>query len=314
MSARVGCIGAVAIDRKVRPEGELILHTSNIVKATACPGGVIRNIAHSLALLGCPVSLYSVVGKDRAGDDLIRELEILGVDVSAVMRSGRHSTASYTAVLDDSGELFLGLADMTIFEELDIEWAEKIAPGLAECKIWVMDTNLPAVTIEHLLGRQTQGTKIIANAVSVPKSVRLRAVLDRVDVLFADQAEASALSAQPAKTPTQVAGAARTIRGLGVRTVVVTMGGEGVYFDDGSHTRRIPAIPARVARDVTGAGDALVAGYVYGMLGGREDAAILFGLAAASLTVESDKSVFENLTVECLHGRANTRALLPVKP
>ena len=66
----------------------------------------------------------------------------------------------------------------------------------------------------------------------------------------------------------------------------------------------MPALPA-TPRDVTGAGDALVSGTLYGLSGGLalEDAARL-GLAAAAITVESESAAAPYLTAEALHDRA----------
>ena len=62
--------------------------------------------------------------------------------------------------------------------------------------------------------------------------------------------------------------------------------------------------------DVVGAGDALVAGYVYGMLLGGEIEPALFGLAAASLTVETDQTVAAQLSPGLLRQRIASQARL----
>jgi pseudouridine kinase len=122
-------------------------------------------------------------------------------------------------------------------------------------------------------------------------------VLDAADVIFPDRGEAAELSGQPVKTRSDVAKAASEIRRRGASTVVVTLGADGLYLDDGQSGRFMPAMPAKV-RDVTGAGDAITAGYVYGMLAGGSYEPALYGLAAASLTVETDKSIAEELKPE----------------
>ena len=298
----IACIGGIDIDRKARVEGELRLGTSNPVRVMASPGGVAGNVARSLAQLGCRVELFSIVGDDAAGENLLRELKNAGVNASAVSRSVYHPTANYTAVLDTKGELFLGLADMDIFEELDPAWSDRVAPLIARSPIWIVDTNLPTSTLERLLKRHKRNATVIADPVSVAKSARLRSLLDAVDVIFPDRAEAAELSGLPVNARGDVVKAASEIRRRGAKTVVVTLGSDGLYVDDGQGGRFMPAMPANV-RDVTGAGDAITAGYVYGMLAGGDYAPALYGLAAASLTVETDKSIAEELTPEQLRRR-----------
>jgi sugar/nucleoside kinase (ribokinase family) len=299
----IACIGGIVLDRKARVIEKLHRGSSNPVTVTTSPGGVVSNVARSLARLGCRVSLFSIVGDDPIGVSLLRELESAGIDVSNVCRSTKSPTANYTAVLEPNGELFIGLADMAVFEELDPHWADSIAPLLAQGQVWILDTNLPAPTLERLLKAHKGGATVLADPVSVAKSARLRGALDALDVLFPDRKEAAELSGHPIETRGDVGKAASEIRRLGVGTVVVTLGADGLYIDDGKSGRFLPAMSTRKVCDVTGAGDALVAGFAYGLLSGGNFEPVLYGLAAASLTIESDNSIAEALNPERLRER-----------
>ena len=291
----IGCIGGVVIDRKARLESRARPGTSNPVSVASCPGGAVGNIARNLARLGHRVSLFSIVGRDDAGHAVVREIEAAGIDVSGIGRSPRSPTANYTAVLEPGGELFIGLADMAIFEELDTSWADAIVPRIASIPVWILDANLPAATIERLLKTHKRDATVVFDPISVAKSVRVQRVFDAVDILFPNRKEAGVLSERKVDSREDVAAAAAEIRHRGVRTVIVTLGAEGVYIDDGHGGRFLPVIAVKRVVDVTGAGDAFVAGYVYGMLrGGKYDPA-LWGLAAASLTVETGETVAEHL-------------------
>ena len=89
----------------------------------------------------------------------------------------------------------------------------------------------------------------------------------------------------------------------GRKLQVVTAGAAGIAVWTGSDACAMEILPA-CPKDVTGAGDALIAGTLFGVASGLElaDAARL-GLAAAAITVESRASVAENLSVELLHAR-----------
>jgi len=304
----IACIGGIVADRKARVPGGVRPGTSNPVSVTTTTGGVASNIARNLARLECRVSLFSIVGEDAAAVAALRDLQTSGVDASATVRSDHHPTASYTAVLEPEGELFIGLADMDIFEELDVAWADRIAPRLAEYAFWVVDTNLPASTIERLLKKHKGKAKVLADPISIVKSQRIRSSLAAVDVLFPNRKEAAVLTGLPAETHVEVTKAAAELRRLGVGTVVVTMGSEGIYVHSGEGGRFLSVIPAKRVLDVTGAGDALVAGYAYGMLSGASDDPALYGLAAASLTVETENSIAEDLTPARLRERIRSNS------
>ena len=305
-SPTIACIGGVVLDRKARVPGGARLGTSNPVSVTTSAGGVAANIARNLARLGCQVCLFSILGADDSGAAVLRELENSGVNACAILRSRTHPTASYTAVLEPNGELFIGLADMDIFEELDSAWADRIASALAQYPVWIIDTNLPARTIERLLKTHKGNAIVLADPISIVKSQRIRSSLSAVDVLFPNRKEAAVLCGFDVKTPSDIAEAAAEIRKQGVGTVVITLGADGIYLDSDRGGKFLSVIPAKKIVDVTGAGDALVAGYAFGMLARGNLEPALFGLAAASLTVETEKSIAEGLQPEGLLERINS--------
>lgn len=328
---RIACIGGISLDRKLRSIIGVRFATSNPVTGSAAPGGVARNVAHGLARLGCRVSLFSVVGNDAPGEGLLDELRVDGVDVSGVRRSAGHSTASYTAVLEPDGRLAIGLADMEILTTLDSAWAAAIRPELAAADCWFVDANLPAATLEGLLSGPLPGVRVVVDPVSVPKAKRLIPILPAVHALFPDREEALAMAragGAPAAVEMvsgpsahrslseirpdmdEIVSAAGALRDLGADAVVVSLGAEGVYVDDGHRRERVPAIRAARVVDVTGAGDALVTGYLYGLACEEADP-LRLGLAAASLAVETTGSWAADLTPEGLHGRADTTPAVP---
>jgi len=299
----IACIGGIDIDRKARVIDAVRPGTSNPVRVTSCAGGVAGNVARNLAHLGSSVALFSIVGSDPAGDDLLSELRSLRMDVSSMRRSAHRPTASYTAVLDPQGQLFIGLADMEIFQELDPAWADALAPRLANCAFWVVDANLPAATIERLLNAHKGGALVLADPISIAKSVRFGNVLSKIDVFFPNRLEAAQLTGLTVHSRDDVVRAAAELRRLGVGTVVLTLGDDGIYLASAGASKFLPAIPPAKIVDVTGAGDALLAAYVFGLLSGGADDPALFGLAAASFALESDQSVAESLTPDLLRRR-----------
>src|SRR3954452_6925623 len=103
---KIACIGGAHIDRHGLLGGPLILGTSNPGTVTSDFGGVARNVAENLARLGRGVRMVSRVGDDEAGRGVVRHLASLGIDTSNVTVSQR-ATASYTAILQQDGELVL---------------------------------------------------------------------------------------------------------------------------------------------------------------------------------------------------------------
>ena len=268
--------------------------TSNPGNITTSSGGVARNVAENLARLGREVSMISRVGGDEAGREVVAHLARLGIDTSMISVSAR-PTASYTAILEPDGELVLGLADMDLYDEITPELLDRAR--LPEHALRFAETNLPAATIAWLL----DDAPVAVDAISVVKSRKLRGLLPRISILFATVVQAAEI-AQVGSFSNAVEAAGALSR-LGARAGVVTAGAAGIAVWTGDDVRPLNVLPAE-PKDVTGAGDALIAGTLFGVTEGRTlfEAAPL-GLAAAAITVESGATVAENLTVEQVNAR-----------
>ncbi|HLK67310.1 MAG TPA: carbohydrate kinase family protein [Bryobacteraceae bacterium] len=293
----IACIGGAHIDRHGVLRGPLVLGSSNPGSVLVAAGGVARNVAENLARLGERVMLVSRVGDDAAGVQVRESAAACGIDTSLVTVSCVQPTASYTAILENNGELVLGLADMDIYEELSPAALEPFLMQLRDCSYWFVDANLPGTTIDWLLSSAGE-IPVAVDAISVAKAPRLTPMLGRVSLLFANMAQTRAMSGR-AEAPVPEA-----LQELGARAGVVTAGPAGIVVWQGQTVDRLPALPARV-RDVTGAGDALVAGTLFGIAKGESllDACRL-GLAAAAITIESPQAAAPELTADLVRSRS----------
>lgn len=304
----VACIGGAHWDYKVSLHRPVDLGSSNPVTTTRSLGGVARNVAENLARLDCQVAMFSMLGDDAPGRELTAALTQTGIDSRAVRIAANQATANYTAILNPDGSLLLGTADMAIYDQLGEAWAAAALPMLADYDIWVLDANLPEAGLKCLLSGPGRRPVILADPVSVAKSARLMPVLGQIDVLFPDHAEAAAMSDMPVTHSTQALAAAYRLCAMGVGKVVVSQGAAGIAVAERGTTALLPAAPVSGIRDVTGAGDALLAGYVYGLIHGGRGRPEHFGLAAASLTVEVAATVDPGMSPDRLRQRADAFA------
>ncbi len=287
---QIVCVGGAVLDRKYRGLGPLLMGTSNPAAGERSYGGVARNVAENLARLGVRVSLLSLLGDDAAGRAVLDHTAGVGVDVSACQVLPGERTAEYVAVLQPNGELLLALADMAIFDAL--------TPGQLEGRLnsdfVFADCNLPAETLEALI-RRGAPFRLALDAVSVPKAAKLPPDLRGVDLLFLNRDQGAALTGE--REPAEVA---RALQERGAASVVLTLGPGGVVVAAGETLSHLPAPKVEVV-DVTGAGDALIAGTLYGLLrGGALPEAARLGQRAARLALESGASVPPDLSPERL--------------
>jgi pseudouridine kinase len=291
----VAVIGGAVFDRKYHARAPLVAGTSNPVDGSHSHGGVARNVAENLARLGVPVRFSSIVGHDDTGNALLRNLETIGVDVGGVARSDARPTAEYAAILDTGNDLALGIADMAIFDhysEADLDRA--LQNGTTGD--WVFaDCNLPAAILSALVSRcGAAGRRLAVNTVSTPKAFRIRDLLDRIDLLFTNRDEANALVEEAAPLDTKSVGEA--LLACGVRAAVITDGAAGYAIVEDGGVDWHNAVPARPV-DITGAGDAFVAGTLACLIAGDGLAqAASAGALLAARTTETLSSVLPDLS------------------
>ncbi|WP_349371750.1 carbohydrate kinase family protein [Salinarimonas sp.] len=303
--SRILCLGGAAVDRTYRTRSPARLGTSNPAVATLSFGGVARNVAESLARLGSDVALVSRVGDDPGGAALLETLHAAGADVSGLERIAGAASAEYVAVLDADGSLVVGLAAMDLLGGLDAAFVARAAERLADAALVFAEANCAADAVADLVRRARAAPwRLALDAVSVAKSARLPGDLTGVAYLFCARDEAEALVGAP-EEPEALARALVT-RGAGA--AIVTLGPDGLVVADADGARRLPGAPAPVV-DVTGAGDALIAGTLHALCSGEPlDSALSAGQALARLAISVQGAVRADLTPALLAAaRGRTR-------
>ena len=241
-TAPVLVVGGINADVLGRTLNTPVLHTSNPARASVTPGGVARNIAETLERLGVAARLLGAVGDDVLGAGVLDATARAGVDVSGVLHLPGQ-TGTYVAVLNEAGELHIGLAAMELTDALTPEVTAAWAAEVAGARLLVLDANLPPGTVRMLLdAARAAGVQAILDPVSAPKAARLRGLLEGVWLLTPDRAELDAL------------GGLDEVFRQGVHQVLLTLGAAGSVL----HTPGQPPIctpaPAVSVQDVTGAG------------------------------------------------------------
>lgn len=309
--APVIVIGGANMDVKCRIGAAEIMATSNPGAITLTPGGVARNVAETLARLGLPTALIAAIGRDTLGEELIAQSRAAGVDMNSVLR-GRFATGGYAAILTCRGELLIGVAAMAATRRLTPAALKRHRVKLRRARLIVADCNLPMAALDWLVRFAAEAEVPLAlETVSVPKVKRLRDILHRrrpIFALFSNRAEIAEIAGKDARGRHGLASAASWLHDRSVQHVAIGLGPQGMFVSsvDGKKGTIVPSRRRKIL-DVTGAGDAAVAGTLFGLLRGFDLArAAVCGQAAAALTAASELSVSPALSARRLL-RANAR-------
>jgi pseudouridine kinase len=266
-------------------------------------GGVARNVAENLANWTNKVHLQCVTGADSDGERLLTHIQRLGVDITHSFSLSGHSTAHYYAVLDNKGDLLSAFADMKIYDFIPADRYMAAWDFWPENSIVFIDTNLPADLIHQAVARcKTKGIRLCIDPVSVAKASKLPESLTNVFLLKPNQDEASALTGISIASITDSIIAGRLLRDRGVQNVVISMGISGYVIVNENIEQHFPVVPVDNIQDVNGAGDAFVAGILYGLQQGYSiSEACRSGSIAAALTVQSTDTVASHISASQIY-------------
>jgi pseudouridine kinase len=296
-------IGAASIDTVGRASQPIQSGTSTPGAMHVSVGGVGRNIAENLARLGESVILLSAVGDDDSGRRILNQAAECGIDATRVLVDPLLRTAAYLAVMDRYGALVMSIDDMGINRDL-------ITPGFVyrhralfrDARMVVLDASLAPATLDtvfRLAGRYD--IPVCADPTTAPLAPRLCAYLSRLTVITPNAAEARALCDVQVTDRESGQVAAHRLVSLGVRIAIVTLGATGLVYATSQESGHIPAIECEII-DLTGAGDALTAAVVFGLLNDFPVIeALRLGTSAAALTLLSRDTVCPTLSLELLY-------------
>ncbi len=299
MYSKILCFGAMHMDRLAKCIRPFMVGVSNPVSSDFAVGGVGFNICRNLKNRGQKVAMVSCVGNDPDGSYVNAMAKEWDIQNDLVLVSEDCPTATYTAILNNDGELAAGLSEMAIYDLLTIEKIEENLSQFYEYPFWVIDANLPAEAIKWLVEHK-QDSKILAAPVSMAKAERWAQSLAGIDYWIGNDTEATILSGILVNDVESAKIAADKLCSLGPEVAVITLAADGVVMASKDILGHWSIPPTNVV-DVNGAGDSFFAGFTSTIAdGGSLEKAVCVGVGIASLTTEYSGPVRLDLSDEML--------------
>lgn len=296
-------IGGANIDLTGISDQSLALGESNIGKVAIGAGGVGRNIADNFARLttndNVNTYLLSALGDDAHGKIIEQQSKQAGIDLSHCQILAGQSTATYFSIVDHNGEMSSAINDMSIVEQINVEYLTSKSAIINKAKLIVLDANLTQQAIDYIC-QNFNHIPIFADPVSATKAVKFNTHLQSIHSFTPNINEAEILSGIKAKTHDDLDQIASFFHQAGVENLYVTMGAKGIYAScqAGAFTNQFPAFKGGVV-NVNGAGDAFMAGLIYAFLQNMPpEKHVNFAQACAFLTAQSESTINQNISFE----------------
>ena len=303
-------IGAANIDIGGTPYKPLIPGDSNPGVINMSYGGVARNIAHNLTLLGIDVELITATGDDPLGMEMLKKCESIGLDTSLSVMVPGGSSSVYLFINDEKGEMDLALSHVDIVKKITPEYIESIIDVINSASAVVADCNLSQETLLKLM--EICEVPLYVDTVSVTHADKIKGHLEGIDTLKPNLLEAEFLSDMIIENEYDCLEAARALINQGVKRVFISMGPHGMLAADKDHAIMADRYPATV-RSTTGAGDSAMAAIVWSSLNEEGDgltAQAMAANAAASATISVDHTIHPGMSVELIKNKMKEHNIL----
>lgn len=294
-------VGGVNMDIGGRAFAPLVAADSNPGAITVSLGGVGRNIAHNLSLLGTDVRFLTAFGTDLYGRQILAQCTDLGIGMRNALQVADAATSTYLFIAGPDGDMALGLSDMAVCEKITPAYLAANLSLLQNARAVVADTNIPEETLVYLA--KNCRAPLFADPVSTTKAKKLLPILPKIHTLKPNRLEAELLTGIPVHDRAGAEAAARRLHELGVGRIFLSLGAEGVLAFDGTHILTLPNLPGKTV-NTTGCGDAFMAALVWAELQGADlRTAALAGLAAGAIAMESRETINPAMSAHALQHR-----------
>ena len=299
-------VGGVNVDIGGKSHTPLVSSDSNPGTVRVSLGGVGRNIAHNLTLMGTDVRLLTAYGDDVHGQKIAASCSELGIDLSHARPITGGTTSTYLYLMDEQGEMVLAVSDMEICKKITPTYLSNHLGLLQNAQLVICDCNIPEESLIYLAENCT--TPLFCDPVSTVKAEKLRPILDKIHTLKPNRLEAELLSGVKIETAGDVARAADRLLELGVHRVFISMGADGVYAAMGNQRIQLPNLPSQMV-NTTGCGDAFMGALAWAYLEGMDlKETALAGLAAGAIAMEATETINPAMSATAIRSRMGGNA------
>jgi len=277
-------IGSSNTDMVIKTEklpapGETILGGTFLLN----PGGKGANQAVAATRLGARVTFVGKRGNDLFGNQMVGLLMREGIDTEYFIKDPELPSGVALITVDSNGNNMIVVAPGA---NSNLQ-PEDLPEEIFDCKkfeILLLQLEIPLPTVEYASKRAADcNIRTILNP--APAQVLSRKLLTNIWALTPNEIEAETLTGIQINDTVTCLNAARKLRDMGVKNVVITLGEEGAFINSESFTGLVPGMKVDTI-DTTAAGDVFNGALAVALAEGKDlKTAVEFANHAAAISV-----------------------------
>ena len=257
--------GALNVDKiyqvpRIAKEGE----ETFVLDFQETPGGSAANTIVGLAKLGLKTGFIGKVADDHEGQLLINDFKLEDVNTDGIMVVKEGRSGVVTAYVDKKGERALyvhpSVNDSLTFEQINLEYARQAR------FLHLTSVDEKPFQAQKKLIEEVSDVKVSLDPGEIYARkglTKLRSLIKKSFVVLPSEGELKMLTGKRWKE------GAKMLVKEGAGIVAVKLGEKGCYVTDGKEAHLIEPFKVNVV-DTTGAGDAFSAGFLYGLINGKD--------------------------------------------
>jgi pseudouridine kinase len=166
----------------------------------------------------------------------------------------------------------------------------------------VLDANLSPKALDTVFKLcRRYSLAVCVDPTSTVLAPRFKPYLPDIHLMTPNLLEAKAIAGIEPDQEIDVQRLAMQLVTMGVEIAIITLAEKGLYYATSNENGRVLALNRDVV-DLAGAGDALTAAVVFGLLNGLEiGEAVKLGISAAALTIQCRETVCPDLSLDRLY-------------
>ena len=302
----IAVIGAVNLDICGTADKKLVLHESNNGSVNISFGGVGRNIAENISMLGYKVEMITALADDFFGKQIVDAGEKAGIGFSHSIHVPGASCSTYISINANDKDMFLAVNDMKIYDSLTVEFIESQMDFINSCAMVVCDTNVTEEVLTYIANNCK--VPLAVDPVSMNKAMKLKSIIGKFTIIKPNVYESEFLSGIKAENDLSLKANADFFHSLGVKYVFISLSEHGAFFSDGNKCGIMPICTKYPLVNASGCGDSFIAAVIWAYLNDKSvDFMAKAGVCAACITGNSLDTVCKDISVEHINKLMNNK-------